>query len=160
MNRNHIIVLILFATFSVVNSLPQQLVKRNDWGTCFTSEGAFPRLNVATSSGSIVEGQQETFTVSGPPLPNDINEDDRFYIWFVDDDDENKQFPISETPVCGTNGLPQCPIKAGTDFTVYMNVMVPTFPDAFDVYAVIGLRPDRTLGCAYTVEWPNPPKFV
>ncbi|CAG8771204.1 18808_t:CDS:1 [Gigaspora margarita] len=141
--------------FSVVNSLPHQLGKRNDWATCHTSAGTFPRLGVSTTNNGIVEGQQTTFTVSGSSgfIQSDIETSDGLYIIFIDDDNEKNVHTFS-TLVCGQNGLPSCPIKAGTPFTVYISVAVPQFPDAFDVYAVIGNPPDRTLGCAYTNEWP------
>ncbi|CAG8496226.1 11597_t:CDS:1, partial [Acaulospora morrowiae] len=46
----------------------------------------------------------------------------------------------------------------GTQFSVDITLTVPTFPDAYDIYAVIGNPPDETLGCAYTNLWPDPPK--
>ncbi|RIB26575.1 hypothetical protein C2G38_2064497 [Gigaspora rosea] len=146
---------------SVVNSLPHQLVKRNDWATCYTSAGTFPLLDVSTTNNTIVEGQQTDFTVSGSSglIQSDIEASDRLYIIFTDNDNEENQ-PTFSTPVCGEDALPPCPIKAGTPFTVSISVVVPQFPEAFDVDAIIGKNPpDRTLGCAYTVEWPDSPKF-
>ncbi|CAG8598223.1 2807_t:CDS:1 [Diversispora eburnea] len=157
MNQNLIFVFILFATLSVVDSLPHRLDKRDsslEWGTCYTSAGTFPRLNVETSVFP-VEGQQDTFTVSGP-LPTDINANDKLYMIFVDDDDPKNKITFS-TSACGENGLPQCPIKAGTQFSIPILLTVPQFPDAFDILAVIGNPPDETLGCAYTDLWPDPP---
>ncbi|CAG8541601.1 34192_t:CDS:1 [Racocetra persica] len=141
---------------SVVNSLPHQLNKRNDWSTCFTNEGTFPRLNVVTSPDTPTEGQQAKFTVSGN-IPQDIDGNDQLWIIFINDDD-TKDVTSYSTPACGANDLPQCPIKAGTDFSVFMEVdSVPQFPDAFDIYAVIGNPPDTTKACAYTDEWPDGP---
>ncbi|CAG8807991.1 21994_t:CDS:1, partial [Racocetra persica] len=126
---------------SVVNSLPHQLDKRIEWSTCFTNGGAFPELNVVTSPDTPTEGQQAKFTVSGN-IPQDIDGNDQLWIRFIDDDDENHVITYS-TPACGANDLPQCPIKAGTDFSVFAEVdSVPQFPEAFDIYVVIGNSSD------------------
>ncbi|CAG8480968.1 1938_t:CDS:1, partial [Acaulospora colombiana] len=116
--------------------------------------GTFPRLNVETPIDP-VEGQQDNFTVSGP-LPTDIEANDQLYMIFIDDDNTNNVHTFS-TPTCGENGLPRCPIKAGTQFSVFISLVIPQFPDAYDIYAVIGNPPDETLGCAYANLWPDPP---
>ncbi|CAG8477628.1 7171_t:CDS:1 [Acaulospora morrowiae] len=158
MNKNLIFVFILFATLSAVNSLPYKLDKRSsslEWSTCYTSAGTFPKLNVVAENDP-VEGQEDTFTASGP-IPSDINSDDQLYMIFIDDDDPKNVHTFS-TPVCGSGSLPQCPIKAGSQFSVNITLTVPTVPDAYDIYAVIGNPPDETLACAYTDLWPDPPK--
>src|SRR5688572_6670967 len=124
MNRNLIFVFIFFATLSVINCLPHRPDKRDatDWTVCNTNEGTFPFVNPKMSPDPPVEGQPDTFTVSGS-LPQDINANDQCYIVFIDDD-TNKTY-TSSTPVCGVNGLPQCPIKANTGFNVSITVQVP-----------------------------------
>ncbi|CAG8534651.1 10827_t:CDS:1 [Acaulospora morrowiae] len=145
MNKNFLLVFILFATLSAVNSLPHKHDKRISaikWTTCFD----IPKLNVVANDP--VEGQKDTFTVSGP-IPSDINANDKLYMIFIDIDDPTRIFKFL-TDVCGAKGLPQCPIKGGAQFDVNITLTIPTFSGSFIIYAMIGNKHDGTLGCAYT----------
>ncbi|CAG8667084.1 14048_t:CDS:1, partial [Racocetra persica] len=144
MNQNLIFVFILFATLSVANSLPHQLVQKIKWQTCLNDKDPYPSLDIKTSVNDIAQGQNETFTVSAS-LPEVITETDMFELSFFDfNGGESYNF---STPVCGKNNLPQCPIKANTKFSVKQTIKVPRFPpiNTFELSVKIGKLSDNII---------------
>ena len=90
MNQNFILLFLLFATLSVVNG------QRTEWSTCFTSQGAFPKIDANMSPDPPTRKQQDDFTVFGN-IPGTINSNDNVYLYFYGD----KPDPITfHTPAC------------------------------------------------------------
>src|SRR4051794_20905558 len=111
MNRNLIFVFILLATFSMVNAIPHNLLKRDP--TIFGACPPIPKvptqpiqLAVTISPNPVVPGQSDSFTASGK-FPVDLTTSDSFVVGFAD----NTGQPIG-TPTVVPACTGKCP-KAG-----------------------------------------------
>ncbi|RHZ71338.1 hypothetical protein Glove_259g37 [Diversispora epigaea] len=146
MNQSLILVFILLATLSVVNALPHQLSKREtQWGKCTDSGKTYPLLGVTISPDPLVQGQNDTFSVSG-----DFEAGATYILgvaFFKDLADDPLYVFI--TPVCGAKGLPNCPVKP---LKMDYKITVPTgLPNPYFLAVVVeDPKAQIVLGCSET----------
>ncbi|RHZ59099.1 hypothetical protein Glove_365g10 [Diversispora epigaea] len=146
MNQSLILVFILLATLSVVNTLPHQLSKREtQWGQCIYSGVTYPPLNITISPDPLVQGQDGTFSVFGD---FEAGATDILYISFYKDLTKNP-LHVFKTFVCGVKGLPNCPVKP---FKMNCDIKVPKgLPNPYFIVVIIGdQKAQKTLGCGIT----------
>ncbi|RIA91134.1 hypothetical protein C1645_737323 [Glomus cerebriforme] len=135
--KQSLIFMVILATFSMVNSIPHKLTKRDTaFGPC--ADGS-PQITVALSPDPPLADQLTTFTITGT-MPVDTGA--QTVITFFDDTDAVEGDPIS-TDICSSEGV-TCP-ETTLDFT--QSVQMPaTLPNSIQVQVM-----DQTgeiLGCA------------
>ncbi|RHZ71340.1 hypothetical protein Glove_259g39 [Diversispora epigaea] len=145
MNQSLILAFILLATLSVGNALPHQLSKREtQWRTCEELGGEFPLLSVTISPDLLVQGQDDTFSVS------EYFEADSTSILGVGfyTDFAHQPLHTFQTRVCRYEGLPNCPINP---FKMDYKITVPTgLPNPYFLAVVVGNLDLTIFGCAAT----------
>ncbi|RIA84122.1 hypothetical protein C1645_859642 [Glomus cerebriforme] len=157
MNRTFIFAFILLTTLSIVNAIPLQ--KNSTVFLPCPIKPAPDLLSVTIKPDPPVAGKSESFTISGK-LHKDINVLTVLAIVFGDASLPPKplQLPFISL-VCGIEGKPKCPIKAGTSFTVTADsVSVPShLTSPYTIGVAIGIptgnpkSPFDAFGCTFAI---------
>ena len=151
MNRNFILsVLVLLATLSMVNAIPNQLYKRATiFRQCY--DKYLPEiivLQVAISPDPVVAGQNDTFTITGT-FRDEITTGHKVAVQFVNP----PHVTLFYEELCNYT---KCPIPAGTEMIAKVPVPVPASFPTTNYYIEVSIAsapkesPSQLAGCAMT----------
>jgi protein involved in polysaccharide export with SLBB domain len=145
MYRNLIFTFILFATFSIINAVPQFRKRETPFYRCAVGD----LLTVKVSPDPLVSEQPATYTVSGT-LSNDITAGKTILEIVYDEPEQYLEEPFIQILTDS--------YKAGTPFnTTAKDVPTPKFPDSYFIGVMIAdptddpKQPLDVYGCAFSV---------